>query len=96
MANFADILNAVRKFGEDRSISVISPIALTGSGALEDDPEITTSMATSRLIGRTTAGTGVMEEISAGDKLNLSSGSLNVNTSVVEDELVSPYVGIGT
>jgi hypothetical protein len=36
-----------------------------------------TSIATSRLVGRTTAGTGVMEEISVGDGLTFAAGSLS-------------------
>lgn len=43
-----------------------------------DDHDLT--MATSRLLGRTTAGTGAAEEISVGTGLSLSSGSLDVST----------------
>jgi hypothetical protein len=53
------------------SLSATAPITYnTGTG------NISTSMATARLIGRTTAGTGVMEEISVGAGLTLSAGSL--------------------
>ena len=38
--------------------------------------EHTLTMATDRLLGRTTAGTGVAEEISVGTGLTLSAGSL--------------------
>ena len=38
---------------------------------------VSTSMATSRLLGRTTAGTGVAEEISIGTGLSLSAGTLS-------------------
>lgn len=37
------------------------------------------TMATNRLLGRTTAGTGVAEEISVGTGLTLSAGSLTAN-----------------
>lgn len=39
-------------------------------------------MATARIIGRTTAGTGAAEEISVGSNLSLASGSLNLASSV--------------
>jgi hypothetical protein len=38
---------------------------------------VSTSMATSRLLGRTSAGTGVAEEISVGSGLSLSGGTLS-------------------
>lgn len=38
--------------------------------------EHTLTMATARLLGRTTAGTGAAEEISVGTGLTLSAGSL--------------------
>lgn len=55
------------------SVGATSP--LTSSGGLT--PNISTSMATNRLIGRSTAGTGVMEEISVGTGLTLSGGTLS-------------------
>lgn len=42
--------------------------------------EHTLTLATARLLGRTTAGTGAAEEISAGTGLSLSSGTLSVST----------------
>jgi len=39
----------------------------------------TLTLATERLLGRTTGGSGAVEEISAGTGLSLSSGSLSVN-----------------
>jgi hypothetical protein len=38
---------------------------------------VSTSMATNRLLGRTSPGTGVVEEISVGSGLSLSSGTLS-------------------
>lgn len=43
--------------------------------------EHTLTMATSRLLGRTTAGTGAAEEISVGSNLSLATGSLNLAAS---------------
>jgi hypothetical protein len=40
-------------------------------------PATTFTMATARILGRTTAGTGVVEELTAGTSLSLSAGSLN-------------------
>lgn len=40
-------------------------------------PAATFTMATARILGRTTAGTGAVEELTAGTSLSLSSGSLN-------------------
>lgn len=54
------------------SVGATSP--LTTSGGI--NPTISTSMATNRLIGRTSLGAGVMEQITVGSGLNLSSGTL--------------------
>ena len=40
-------------------------------------------MATNKLIGRSTAGTGVMEEITVGTGLSLSGGTLNATVQSV-------------
>lgn len=52
----------------------------TQLNAKVDDGAVTTSgltMATSRILGRTTAATGAIEELTAGSSLLLSAGSLN-------------------
>jgi hypothetical protein len=54
--------------------SVTATAPLTSSGGAT--PVISTSMATSRLLGRTTAGTGVAEEISTAGTLTLTGGTL--------------------
>ncbi len=51
--------------------SGVPPISVSGSS-------ITTSMATNKLIGRTSASTGVMEEIAVAANLDLSSTTLTV------------------
>ncbi len=54
----------------------------TGSGLITvTGTTIGTSMATARLIGRTTTGTGATEEISVGTGLTLSGGSLTASIS---------------
>jgi hypothetical protein len=55
-------------------VTATSP--LTSSGG--PNPDISTSMSTDKLIGRGTAGTGVMEEITLGTGLDLAATTLNV------------------
>ena len=55
------------------SVSATSPITSSGGTT----PDISTSMATNKLIGRSTAGVGVMEEITIGAGLSLSAGTLS-------------------
>ena len=57
------------------SISAISPIISSGGAT----PVISTLMATNKLIGRSTAGSGVMEEITLGSGLSLVGGILTAS-----------------
>lgn len=57
-----------------RTISTTAP--LSGGGDLSANRTITTSMSTARLLGRTTAGTGVAEEISVSAPLTFSALAL--------------------
>ena len=59
------------------SVGATSPITSSGGTT----PTISTSMNTNKLIGRSTAGTGVMEEISIGSNLTLSGGTLSASVS---------------
>ena len=61
------------------SVTATSPITSSGGTT----PDISTSMATNKLIGRSTAGTGVMEEITVGTGLSLSGGTLNATVQSV-------------
>jgi len=54
------------------SVTATSPITSSGGNT----PVISTSMNTNKLIGRSTAGIGVMEEIIIGEGLTLSGGTL--------------------
>lgn len=56
--------------------AVTATAPLTSSGGTT--PVLSTSMTTNKLIGRSTAGTGVMEEITIGTGLALSGTTLNV------------------
>ena len=62
------------------SVSATSPITSTGGTT----PVISTSIATNKLLGRSTAGTGVAEEISIGTGLSLTAGTLS-NNGVLSD-----------
>lgn len=57
------------------SVGATSPITSSGGNT----PTISTSMATNKLIGRSTAGVGVMEEITIGSGLSLSAGTLTAS-----------------
>lgn len=57
---------------------VTATLPITSSGGAT--PDISTSLATNKLIGRGTAGTGVMEEITLGTNLSFTGTTLNVPT----------------
>ena len=61
------------------SVTATSPITSSGGAT----PDISTSMSTNKLIGRSTAGVGVMEEITIGTGLTLSGGTLNASAEGV-------------
>jgi hypothetical protein len=78
------------------SVTATAPITSSGGAT----PDISTSMNTDRLIGRTTAGTGVMEEISTAGTLTLTGGTLTgtgVGGSVgaVDNAVLRADVGTG-
>lgn len=55
-------------------VTATAPITSSGGA----NPDISTSMNTNKLIGRSTAGVGVMEEITLGTGLTLTAGTLDV------------------
>lgn len=61
-----------------RTISTTAP--LSGGGDLSANRTLTTSMNTARLIGRNTAGVGVMEEITLGTNLSFTGTILNATS----------------
>jgi hypothetical protein len=73
LATLTDIPSSVT------SVSATSPITSSGGTT----PDISTSMNTNKLIGRSTAGVGVMEEITVGTGLSLSGGTLNATAQTV-------------
>lgn len=61
------------------SVGATSPITSSGGA----NPNVSTSMNTNKLIGRGTAGVGVMEEITLGTNLSLSGNTLNAASSLL-------------
>lgn len=65
------------KVSSSRAINTTGLIS--GGGDLSADRTITTSMNTGKLVGRSSTGTGVMEEITVGSGLSLSGGTLTAS-----------------
>lgn len=65
------------------TVTSVATAGLISGGPITASGTITTSMATNRLVGRTTAGTGIMEEISVAANLGLSAGTLSVVSSPI-------------
>jgi len=63
--------------GTVTAVTATSPITSSGGTA----PDISTSMNTNKLIGRSTAGVGVMEEITVGSGLTLTGAGILNNTA---------------
>jgi hypothetical protein len=62
------------------SVTATSPITSSGAGTTRN---ISTSMFANKLIGRSTTGVGVMEQINVGTGLTLSGGTLNATAQSV-------------
>ena len=61
--------------GSVTTVTATSPITSSGGAT----PNVSTSIATNRLVGRGTAGTGVIEEIILGTNLSLIGTTLNAS-----------------
>jgi hypothetical protein len=59
------------------AVTSVGTTGLISGGPITTTGTITTSMNTNKLVGRSTVGTGIMEEITVGTGLTLSSGTLN-------------------
>ena len=59
------------------AVTSVATAGLISGGTITGTGTITTSMATNKLVGRSTAGTGIMEEIIVGTGLSLSAGTLS-------------------
>ena len=63
--------------GGGGTVTSIATAGLISGGPITTTGTISTSMNTNRLVGRSTAGTGIMEEITVGSGLSLSGGTLS-------------------
>jgi len=59
------------------TVSQVNTAGLISGGPITTTGTITTSMNTNKLVGRSTAGTGIMEEITVGSGLTLTGGTLS-------------------
>lgn len=64
------------------TVTNVATAGLISGGPITVTGTITTSMSTNRLVGRGTAGTGIMEEITLGTGLALAGTTLNVTTGI--------------
>ena len=77
-----NMLNASDSIGVPTTRTISATAPLSGGGDLSANRTITTSMNTNKLIGRGTAGTGVMEEITLGTNLALSGTTLGFSNQI--------------
>jgi hypothetical protein len=78
-------------------VTSVATAGLISGGPITNTGTITTSMSTNKLVGRGTAGTGVMEEIALGTRLSLTATTLNVSQSaILNSMLASDTVGAST
>jgi len=68
--------------GGTGTVTSIATAGLISGGTITTTGTITTSMATNKLVGRGTAGTGVMEEITLGTGLSLTGTTLNATAAI--------------
>ena len=64
------------------AVTSVATAGLISGGTITSTGTITTSINTNRLVGRTTVGVGVMEEITVGTGLTLSAGTLSATAQV--------------
>lgn len=64
------------------TVTQVNTAGLISGGPITSTGTITTSMNTNKLVGRSTAGVGIMEEITVGTGLTLSAGTLSAIVQV--------------
>ena len=68
--------------GGSGTVTQVNTAGLISGGPITTSGTISTSMNTNKLVGRSTAGTGIMEEITVGTGLTLSAGTLSAIVQV--------------
>lgn len=79
------------------TVTSIATVGLISGGTITTTGTITTSVTTNKLVGRATAGTGIMEEITLGTGLSYTGTTLNVSgfsSSTLTDTHI--FVGNGS
>lgn len=76
------------------SVTCAAPMTCTGDAGA-DSWALSTSISTARLSGRTTAGSGVFEEIVVSPPLTLSGLALDI-AAIADSDLASNYSGVGS
>jgi hypothetical protein len=71
--------------GSGTPVSVVAPLS---ASEINSTNVITTSMATGKVIGRSTAGTGVFEVLDLGSGLSISAGTLSYNPTMSTGKLL--------
>jgi len=79
--------------GGGGTVTQVDTAGLISGGPITTTGTVTTDMATNKLVGRSTAGTGIMEEIAVGTGLSLSGGVLTASGG---GSSVSYYLNGGT
>jgi hypothetical protein len=76
------------------TVQSVATAGLISGGTITSTGTITTLMATNRLVGRSTVGAGIMEEISLGTGLSLSAGTLST-IGLLSTTLTSGNIFVG-
>jgi hypothetical protein len=71
------------------TVTSVATAGLISGGIITTTGTITTSMNTNKLVGRYSAGTGIMEEITVGSGLSLSSGGTLSNSATYTSPLIN-------
>jgi hypothetical protein len=80
--------------GGSGTVTSVATAGLISGGTITTTGTITTSMATNKLVGRSTAGTGIMEEITLGTNLSFSGTTLNAASTPLT--LAATQIGFGS
>jgi hypothetical protein len=95
----ATVAGQAVEFSQLSGVGTVTNVATAGlisGGPITNTGTITTSMTTNRLVGRGTAGTGIMEEIILGTNLSLTGTTLNATGGGVTSVTgTSPIISSG-